>query len=200
MFDLSLPEDAETLFGESAAIAVGSDFDPEALFGSDGGSSDLPIAAKIKGDPEAIQEVLDKVKATAPTPEDAEIFSSDSDGDYIVIGPDTDYLSELLDDGGLGGTDTYQDVVREDDASGIFFVNFDAGSDWLAQLAGDDAEIKDNLDPLAGLGITALGGRRRRSLRAPDHDRLMSAVVAPVTATRSVGAISRSRPRRPADT
>jgi hypothetical protein len=152
--DLSLPEDAETLFGESAAIAVGSDFDPEAFFGSESGDLDIPIGAKIKGDTDAIQDVLDKVKATAPTPEDAEIFSSDSDDDYIVIGPDTDYLSELLKDGELGDTDTYQDVVREDNASSIFFVNFDAGGGWLANLAGDDAEVKDNLEPLAGLGIT----------------------------------------------
>ena len=152
--DLSLPEDAETLFGESAAIAVGSDFDPEAFFNSESGSLEIPIGAKIKGDTEAIQEVVDKVKATAPSPEDAEIFSTDSDDDYIVIGPDPDYLSELLGDGGLGDTDTYQDVVREDDASSIFFVNFDAGGGWLANLAGDEPEVKDNLEPLAGLGLT----------------------------------------------
>ncbi len=125
-----------------------------AFFGL-GSEGDLPLGAKIKGDPEAIQEVLDKVKATAPTPEDAEIFSSDSDDDYIVIGPDTDYLSELLGDGGLGDTDTFQDVVREDDPSSIFFINFDAGDNWLAGLAGDDAEFRDNLEPLDGLGITA---------------------------------------------
>ena len=99
--------------------------------------------------------MLDKVKATAPTPEDAEIFSSDSDDDYIVIGPDTDYLSELLDDGGLATPTPSRTWCREDDASSIFFVNFDAGDNWLAALAGDDAEIRDNLEPLAGLGITA---------------------------------------------
>ena len=153
--DLTLPEDAETLFGDSVAIAVGSDFDPEAFFGAGDGTLDLPIGAKIKGDPDAIQEVLDKVRATAPTAEDAEIFSSDSDDDYIVIGPDRDYLSELLGDGGLDDTDTFQDVVREDDPSSIFFINFDAGDNWLAGLAGDDAEIRENLEPLDGLGITA---------------------------------------------
>ena len=152
-FDLSLPEDLETLLGESAAIAVGSDFDPEVFFGSES-SVGLPIGAKVKGDIEAIQEVIDKVKATAPSPEEAEILSTDSEGDYIVIGPDTDYLSELLDDGGLGDSDTYQDVVRDDDATSIFFIDFDAGDGWLASLAGDDAEVKQNLEPLAGLGLT----------------------------------------------
>jgi hypothetical protein len=152
--DLSLPEDAETLFGESVAISVGSDFDPEVFFGSGSDPSELAVGAKIKGDPEAIQEVLDKVKATAPSPEEAEIFSSDSDDAYIVIGPNTDYLSELLEDGGLGDTDTYQDVVREDDASSIFFVNFNAGDDWLLKLVDGDNEAKENLEPLGGLGLT----------------------------------------------
>ena len=71
-----------------------------------------------------------------------------------MIGPNTDYLSELLDDGELGDSETFQDVVRDDGASSVFFVDFDAGDDWLADLAGDDAEFRDNLDPLAGLGIT----------------------------------------------
>lgn len=154
MFDLSLPEDAETLVGESTAIAIGSDFDPEAFFSAPDPSM-LQIGAKIKGDTDAIQEVLDRVKATAPSPEEAEIFSSESDDDHIVIGPNTDYLSDLLGDGELGDSDVYQDVVREDDPSMVFFVNFDAGDDWLASLAGDDAVVRDNLDPLSGLGLTA---------------------------------------------
>lgn len=151
---LSLPEDAETFFGESAAIAVGSDFDPEVIFNSESGISELPVGAKIKGDPEAIQEVLDKIKAAAPSPEEAEIVGSESEGDHIAIGPNPDYLGDLLEDGGLGDTETYQDVVREDDVSSIFFVNFDAGDGWLANIAGDDQELKENLEPLAGLGVT----------------------------------------------
>ncbi len=92
--------------------------------------------------------------ATAPSPSDAEIFGSDAEGDMLVIGPDPDYRAELLADGGLGDSDVYQDVVREDGAASIFFVNFDAGDGWLAELAGDDPEVKENLEPLTGLGLT----------------------------------------------
>jgi hypothetical protein len=151
---LSLPEDAETLLGESAAVAVGADFDPEAFFNSLSGPAQLPIGLKIKGDPDAIEEVLDKVRATAPSPDDAEILGSESDDGYVAVGPNPDYLSQLLDDGDLGSSATFRDVVREDDPSAVFFVSFDAGDDWLANLAGDDSEIRENLDPLAGLGIT----------------------------------------------
>ena len=130
------------------------DFDPDAFVNAPD-PSQLQIGAKIKGDTDAIQDVLDRVKATAPSPEEAEIFSSESDDEHIVIGPNTDYLSDLLGDGELGDSEVYQDVVREDDPSMVFFVNFDAGDDWLSSLAGDDAEIRDNLDPLSGLGVTA---------------------------------------------
>ena len=151
---LSFPDDVETLLGESAAVAVSSDFDPEVIFNSESGLSQVPVGAKIKGDPEAIQEVLDKITATAPSPDDAAFLASDAEGDHLVIGPNSDYRAQLLEDGGLGDSDVYQDVVREDRASSIFFVNFDAGDGWLANLAGEDADIKENLEPLSGLGFS----------------------------------------------
>ncbi len=151
---LSFPDDVETLLGESAAIAVSSDLDPEAIFNSGSAMSQIPVGAKIKGDSDAIAGVLDKITELAPSPDDAEILGSDAEGDYVVIGPDSDYRAELLEDGGLGDTDVYQDVVREDGAASILFVNFDAGDGWLAGLAGDDAQVKENLEPLGGLGLT----------------------------------------------
>ncbi len=153
---LSLPEDAETLAGESVTVAVGSDFDPEELFGTPG-MGEIPVAVKIKGDPDGIEDVLAKITETASEadPEAADVLGSDSSDDYVVVGPDDDYRAEVLEDGGLGGTDAFQDVVREaDDAGSVLFVNFDAGEGWLANLAGDDDEVRDNLEPLAGLGLS----------------------------------------------
>ncbi len=51
---LALPEDLETLFGDSTALAIGSDFDPEAVFNSQDGSG-IPVGVKVKGDAEAIE-------------------------------------------------------------------------------------------------------------------------------------------------
>ena len=154
---LSLPEDAETLAGESVTFAVSSDFDPEEFFNS-GDGSDVPVGVKIKGDADGIESVLAKItdSLSAEDPDAATILGSDSEGDYVVIGPNADYRAELLEDGGLGDSDTYQDVVREaGDAGSILFVNFDAGDGWLANLAGDDHEVQENLEPLSGLGISA---------------------------------------------
>ena len=46
---LALPEDLETLFGDSTVLAIGSDFDPEAVDNSEDGSG-IPVGVKVKGD------------------------------------------------------------------------------------------------------------------------------------------------------
>ncbi|MCW2791734.1 MAG: hypothetical protein JWO76_832, partial [Nocardioides sp.] len=150
---LDLPEDAETLAGESAAVGIGSDFDPDA-FDSSSDGSDAPIAAKVQGDPDAIEAVLAKLTARME-PEEATALGTDSDGDLIAIGPDADYRSEVLGDGDLGDSDVFQDVVPDAGiASVIFFINFDAGDGWLVKAADGDPEVADNLEPLSGLGIS----------------------------------------------
>ena len=150
---LDLPQDAETLFGRSAALGFGSDFDPEAFFNSADGT-DIPIALKVQGDADAIQAVVDKIVAQDESA--ADFLGTDSDGDLVVIGPNAEYRAEVLKRGSLGDNDVYQDVVRESDkASAVLFVNFNAGDDWLVRVAGDDPTLKENLVPLAGFGITA---------------------------------------------
>jgi hypothetical protein len=148
---LDLPQDVETLTGDSAALALGSDFDLETFVNSADGSG-VPVGLKVQGDPDEIESVLDKLR---PQLGGAESFlDSDSDGDLIAIGPDDDYRQRLLEDGGLGDSEVFENVVREADrAAAVLFVNFDAG-DWLASLADGDPEVEDNLEPLEGLGVS----------------------------------------------
>ena len=151
---LDLPQDAETLAGESAALAVGSDFDPEAFFSSPD-SSTMPVGVKVKGDPAAIDSVLDKLRPQMGA--DASLIGSDSQGDTIAVGPDGAYRKQLLGDGKLGDSDVFRNVVRESDsAAAVLFVNFDAGDDWLSRSAEQsDPEVAGNLKPLQGLGLSA---------------------------------------------
>ncbi|MBB6626326.1 DUF3352 domain-containing protein [Nocardioides sp. KIGAM211] len=151
---LDLPDDAETLAGESFAVGISSDFDPEA-FANGSGLSELPIAAKVKGDPAAIDDVLDKVRPQLGADEQGTL-DLDADGDVAAIGPNADYRAKVLADGGLGDSEVFQDVVPDADrASAILFVNFDAGDGWLVNLVGDDQEVADNLEPLSGFGISS---------------------------------------------
>jgi len=89
-------------------------------------------------------------------PEDAETLLGDAIA--VAVSPDVDLgtTSELLDDGGLGGSDPFEDVIEEAGQAGmLLFIDFDAGSNWLAELAADDPEVRDNLDPLAAFGLSA---------------------------------------------
>ena len=154
MTGLDLPADAETLSGDSAALVLGGDFDPDAFFSSDDGS-DIPVAVKIKGDPDKIEKVLDKLRDMAGP--QANVLESDKDGDVIVVGPNADYRDEVLEDGGLGDNDVFKDVVRESDkAQGLVFVDVDVFEDAIEESMGDsDEEFFENFKQLSGIGAVA---------------------------------------------
>jgi hypothetical protein len=150
---LELPEDIETLTGDSMVMALGSDFDINTLEQTTDGSG-VPVGMKIHGDPAGIESVLDKLRGQLPT-EAADILASDSAGEFVAIAPDDSYRAALLEDGGLGDSATFKEILpNADKAVGLLYVDFDA-NDWLVELAGDDQEVADNLEPLSGLGLTA---------------------------------------------
>jgi hypothetical protein len=150
---LELPEDLETLLGDSTVLAVGHDFDAEAFATSEDGSG-IPIGLKVKGDPAEVERVLEKLR-TSLGPQEGEILRSRTEGDVVAIGPDDDYLTEIVADGGLGDTEAFQNVVRESERAGaIVFVNFDAGGDWLSQMVDDDPDGKKNVEPLEAFGAS----------------------------------------------
>lgn len=152
---LDLPADAETLAGESVGLAVSPDIDLDQLFYSDTTGSEVPVALKVKGDPTGIAAVLAKLRGQLGAGE-TNLLDSESDGDMTVIGPNADYRGQVLADGGLGDTPVFRDVVPDAErASALFFVNFDAGDGWLVKLAGDDPTASENLEPLAGFGMSA---------------------------------------------
>ena len=142
---LDLPEDADTLVGESVALAVGGDLDPGMLETSEDGS-DLPIGLRITGDADAIGAVMDRMGGP---------FGVDSDGDLVAVGPDPAYRAQLLEQGTLGETDAFQRAVPDaEGAAMVMFVGFDAGS-WVDQMEDVDPEVADNLAALEAVGMSA---------------------------------------------
>ena len=148
---LTLPEDIETLAGESLALAVGSDIDPEAIFNG-GGPADIPVGIKIKGDAEKIDEVLAKL---GPDLVPGSLLEAEAKGDLVALGANAEYRAKLVEDGGLGGTDAYQSVIEESGKAGaLVFFNFDANGDWLTSLSGNDPTVAANIEPLSAFGIS----------------------------------------------
>jgi hypothetical protein len=108
----------------------------------------------VKGDPDAIEGVLDKIRPQT----DATLLQSKASGDYLSFGPNEDYLDQLSDDGNLGSSNTYKNVVPDSDkASSVFYLNVDAGDDWLVNVLKDlDApdDVINNVEPFTALGIS----------------------------------------------
>ncbi|HEX4688771.1 MAG TPA: DUF3352 domain-containing protein [Nocardioides sp.] len=149
---LDVPDDVETLLGSGVSVAIGKDFDLEAAENSADGTG-LPIAVTVKGDPAAIEQVLDKVRAKTG---DAPFLGSDSSGDLVVIGPSPAYRQHVLDGGSLGDDDTFQSVVPDAGAAGqLFYVSIDALEPSITQAAMGDQETIDNLTPLRAIGMSS---------------------------------------------
>lgn len=149
-------DDIEALGGESIAVAVDGDIDPE-TFRSAPDPSGIPVGLKIKGDTDRIEDALDKLR-DAGGPEVSRHLLSRSSGDYVAIAMNEDYLAKLAEEDGLGEEDVFEDVAGSDDPAMVFFVSFDANDNWLDTLLGDlgaPREVRENLEPLAGVGVTS---------------------------------------------
>ncbi len=147
---LDLPDDVEALLGESAALAVGPDIDPDAE-----DPSDIDVALKIKGDPDEVADVLDKLADNPEVAEDlGEVLDYDVEDNHVVVGPNSGYREDLLDRGNLGQSDKYEDVVPESGRAGtVFYLDVDAFDDLIEAEAGDD-ELVENLQVLAAVGYS----------------------------------------------
>ncbi len=154
---LAIPEDLQTLVGDSVAVSLGSDIDPQAIEGSDPG--DVPVGVKIKGDADAIHDVIDKLLGSAGAPDEVrDLFGYDGGGDFAVLGPDADYRDQLLEDGGLGDSDVYRPWSRSPRTPRRCSTSTSTpttGCVRMAQGFGPDDEIAANLEPLGALGISA---------------------------------------------
>lgn len=151
---LSLPEDLQTLMGDGLSVAVDGSIDLDALMAMGGGESGIPAGARILGDPDEIVPLLEKLIASAGV--EGQVFVESGDG-LVAFGLDAEHVASLAEDGGLGEEPQFESALPDlDDSTGGVYVDFDAG-DWLTELAdqADDAEVRENLEPLSSLGITS---------------------------------------------
>lgn len=161
---LKLPEDIETLLGDGISLSVDAEFNMDNLFSNED-LSQLPIGLRVKGNPDEILPIVDKVRAAIGPDGDALVVES---GDGVVaFGVKPDYVASLIEGGSLGDDVTLQNALPDaDEASGILYVNFDAGGGWAEQMAESLAGIGDefsdgpatspgeNIAPLDALGIS----------------------------------------------
>lgn len=154
---LDLPEDIETLLGDSVAVAFDADNDFEALEQSEDGK-ELLAGVRVQGDPDEIMTVVEKIKSRLGLQTDSVVVAEGED--VVAFGLNQGYVDGLAASGELGEDESFQDVVpNAEDASYVVFVNFDAGDGWAVELAelagGGDAQARANVEPLDAFGISA---------------------------------------------
>ncbi len=154
---LDLPEDIETLLGDGFTVSVDAGADLGKLMSSPD-PTDVPVGVRISGDPAEITRVLDKLLALAGPEADFVVVEETDDG--VTLGLSKDYVDVLVAGGDLGETESFQRVAPDvERASGVFYVDFDAGDGWAERLADavsrGDAEVRANVEPLDAFGATS---------------------------------------------
>lgn len=151
---LDLPDEAETLLGEAAALAVGPGLGLQDL--QDPRS--LPVGLKVRGDPEAVQPILKKLRAQlGPAGTGLGLLQVATKGSMIAYSPSEEYRQTLVHEGDLGGSEQFQRVLPDaEEAAALLYVDFDGTDDWAASLAraAGAEELAANLEPLQALGIS----------------------------------------------
>ena len=196
---LDLPGDAETLAGDSAAVALGSDFDPDVVLqlvrrlGHPGRGQDPGRPGRDReGARQAARHGRPRRRTCwSPT----RTATPSSSVPTRTTGP---RCSRTV-------TSATTTCSRTSSARRARRTRSCSSTSTRSRtpsrsVADGDDEFIDNLKPIAGFGVTAwVDGDTAHASRAA-HDRLTSATIAPVTSMRSAGAISTSRPRRPPET
>ena len=154
---LQIPQDIETLLGKGLTVSVDSSTDLDRL-GTAPDPTQVPAGLRIEGDTTKITAVIEKLKSLAGAQGDV-IKVRSGDG-VVAVGTDEDYVAQLLQDGGLGDSRAFKDVVPEAGrATSVLYVNFDAGDGWAGKLAhlisGGDAGVEANVKPLDALGVSS---------------------------------------------
>jgi len=156
---LAFPDDLVTVLGDSLSVSLGGD----APAASDlSGPQDLPVGLLVRGDTEKIQKVIDKVQArTGQRLEDLPATVETGDG-KLAVATTPEYAEELVADGSLEDSETFQDAVSHaDDALAVGYLAF--SEEWLDVLrdlaqdgGGEEAvEVVDNLAEARALGLSA---------------------------------------------
>lgn len=133
--------DLDALGGGSVSVVIG---DPRSM---ERGPAELELAVVLDGDTAAVESGLGRLQKKSIPP-----LTWQRDGDVVVAGTNEAFVQQVVDGDGLDDSGRYREVVPgSDDASMVFFVDFDA-DDWLVGLAPQGE--RDGVRPLDTLGIS----------------------------------------------
>lgn len=145
----TLPDDIQTLVGQSLAFSVGPDILDT---GSMEDMSEVPVAYRVQTDTGAANELIDRILAEAGG---GEVLVRREDDGVLTLGLDQAYVDTVASGGSLGGVSTFQSAVpNAEDADGIFYLDLNAFEDeYLPEI--EDTDARASVEKVAALGISS---------------------------------------------
>ncbi len=150
-FDIRLPEDLKTLFGEQLVIAL----DAQGLDDVDAiqGVEDVSAGVRTIGDTDALEDLAGRLDHLLVESGQGALSTSPADDGFVFATNDT-YASDLAADGGLGSTDVYRSVVADEEASSVLFVDLDRLTEVLRPAFEESGDDLTYLEPLRAAAMT----------------------------------------------
>ena len=119
------------------------------------GSRQVPVGVKIKGDPDDDRGRPRQDPGADGPARSGSSWSATSDGDVSRSAPTRTTAPSSSRTATWATPRSSRTSCGRPTRPRRLFVNFDAGDGWLVELAGDDEEAADNLEPLQGVGMSA---------------------------------------------
>lgn len=145
----TLPDDIQTLVGQSLAFSVGPDILDT---GSMQDMAEAPVAYRVQTDTEAANALIDRILAEEGG---GEVLVRREDDGVLTLGLDQAYVDTVASGGSLGGVSTFESAVpNAEDADGIFYLDLNAFEDeYLPEI--EDPDARASVQEIAALGISS---------------------------------------------
>lgn len=157
---LRLPGDIATLLGRSFSLSVGAD--APADLSKIQAPSDVPAGYLVRGDEQAVRDVVDRVQARTGFKLSDIPATFDTAKGKAVLATTPDYAKQLLSNGSLGNDATFKSAVPHA-AESPFVLYLSLDNAWSASLAKaargtgekSDDEVAEDLEALKAVGASA---------------------------------------------
>lgn len=154
---VTLPDDVQTMVGESMAVSVGPEVVDLAETGGMSGIPQIPVAYRVQTDVEAANALIDQALAAGGADEAAQFLVRRDDDGVLTLGVDQRYVDAVAEaeGGSLGESSAFQAAVPGgDDADAVLYVDLNAFEDlYLTSI--EDTDVRDSLEQVAGFGVSS---------------------------------------------
>ncbi len=140
---LKLPDDLKALLGKNLSLVVDKD-----------ASAGPKIAARLETDPAKAEPVIAKLTKLLQRESPVQVpIETAKDGDTLVVSTDKEYAGKVLENGNLGGSESFKAALPDvSGATGIAYVDFD-GVTSVMEAMGEKANA--DLKALRSAGMVA---------------------------------------------